>query len=352
MSLLLKYRNIVSAKARESSKVEDKPSKMEDACMHEFAEADGVEFCIKCGMTNNIAVTSEQEADGEGDTHDGGERPGTLIDDLLPKLSGSTMISGTNYNMDARQGHKFVLSKSKTEALAKVLRDIVIRTAEHKFSKAVITSAMKLYKDIHENTTCRGDNRIGLIAACVYSACKINDVAMTIPEIAKIFDVDKKRVSKGYGVIRIFLERRAIENPEEKSNPNFIFDMRMQYVYIDQICDRLELKEDIKNVVKSMIDNINSKSIPIENTPANTIIGCIFWIIKEIGLTIDAGTIIKKCPISKVTINKSYKNIRKYIDDILPIQDREILKSLSTKRIDESLEYYIPDIVQGTSHTL
>ena len=61
----------------------------------------------------------------------------------------------------------------------------------------IINSAKSLYSIVSKTKISRGNNRKGIIAACVYFACKECDVGRSSKEIAEMFNVVPTVMTKG-----------------------------------------------------------------------------------------------------------------------------------------------------------
>ncbi len=76
---------------------------------------------------------------------------------------------------------------------------IITTMAQHAgIPKMIIDDAISYHKKISESdTTFRGDNRDGIIAASIYISCRINNFPRTAKEIANIFHLDVTSATKG-----------------------------------------------------------------------------------------------------------------------------------------------------------
>ena len=54
-----------------------------------------------------------------------------------------------------------------------------------------------MYKKLAETRISRGSNRKGIIASCIYKACKIKNVPRSAKEIADIFQLSVTNMTKG-----------------------------------------------------------------------------------------------------------------------------------------------------------
>ena len=119
---------------------------------------------------------------------------------LLPKSSIGTSINsrGGNYSMN-----KLVLYQNwnsmpyKERSKYKVFTEIDNKCRKNNLPNIISESAKSLYSIISSTKISRGNNRIGIIAACVFHACKECDFPRSIKELSDIFDIDSKVMTKG-----------------------------------------------------------------------------------------------------------------------------------------------------------
>ena len=90
---------------------------------------------------------------------------------------------------------------------------------------SISNEAQRFYKKISENCQARGNHRKGIIASCVYYACKYASVPRTCKEIADMFEIktpDLKKSMKKF--------RELIDNPKDCTNLSTALD------YIPRFC--------------------------------------------------------------------------------------------------------------------
>ena len=150
----------------------------------------------------------------------------------------------------------------------------------------------------------RGSNRKGIIAACVYFACKECEVPRTPKEIASMFTIDITVMTKGIKKCQeiVFMNKKN-KNRLAKSisiNPND---------FIERFCNKLEIDEVEVDFIQRICKQAIDQNIISENTPPSIAAGCIFYYIKNKEKTISKKDISEICKISEVTINKCTKKL-------------------------------------------
>ena len=192
----------------------------------------------------------------------------------------------------------------KERSLLKVFQDISRLSKEAGIPEMIIKESHVLYKIISSTKISRGSNRKGIIAACVYFACKINNVPRSTNEIASVFSISVPIMTKGCKKFQEIMQMNKVDiNRIHRTNTITMDD------FIDRFCSKLQLSlEDISNIKHisylSQIYNLVN-----DNTPPSMAAGCIYLYIKECGLDYHKRQISDVCKISEVTINKCYKKL-------------------------------------------
>ena len=85
----------------------------------------------------------------------------------------------------------------KERSLYKVFTEITDICKKNNIPNIIITEAKSLYTIVSETKISRGANRKGIIAACVYFACKECSVPRSSKEISEMFSLDTTVMTKG-----------------------------------------------------------------------------------------------------------------------------------------------------------
>jgi transcription initiation factor TFIIB len=164
--------------------------------------------------------------------------------------------------------------------------------------------AKSLYSIVSETKISRGSNRKGIIAACVYFACKECNVPRSSKEIAEMFSITSNVMTKGVKkcqeIISMNKNNKKRLTTSSSTKPGD---------FIDRFCNRLNLKIEnihiIHEICKIAVDN----NLICENTPPSIAAGCIYYFIKQNDISISKKDISDVCKISEVTINKCSKKL-------------------------------------------
>ena len=180
---------------------------------------DGGYFCQDCGVFKEIRLNLEQEWRYYGETDSKSTDPtrvGMPMNNLLPESSLGTMISNKGkhtFDFDKiRQYHSWNTMPYKERSLYKIYEKLQNKAISGGIPPFIIKNAQAMYKLTSETCISRGSNRKGLMAACVYFACKLEGVTRSAKEIAEIYDIKVSEMTRG---IKKFLE---IMNMVKKKN--------------------------------------------------------------------------------------------------------------------------------------
>ena len=122
---------------------------------------------------------------------------------LLPLGSVGTSISG---NSRLKRANVWIQMPYSERSLYKVFKTIEEKCNLH-FRSSIIKEAKYIFKSVTEtNTPTRGENRRGLIAACVIQACKRNHINVTSKKIATIFGLSNASVRKGTKTLGVLIK--------------------------------------------------------------------------------------------------------------------------------------------------
>jgi transcription initiation factor TFIIB len=273
----------------------------------------GVIECLKCSkIISNILSTPEWRYYGADDTKSGDPtRCGMPMNALLPDSSvGSIILNQYSKDKNMNQIKKYQDWSSMTykeRSTYKVYNVITDICKKCDLPKVIEIEAKSLYKIISETKISRGNNRKGIIASCIYFACKTCNVPRSQKEIAQIFDLKIPVMTKGcklfQEIIHMSKNKNRVLNADSISSEDFI----------ERFCNRLNIDEfHIKKIKKIEIDS-RSTYIISEVRPDSIAAGSILLYSKLNNLNIDKSKISEISRISEVTINKCCKKLQDFM---------------------------------------
>jgi transcription initiation factor TFIIB len=294
-------------------------SKCSECDSTDLISDEGFNICTNCGALNDGVIDScaEWRFYGNDDSKSSDpNRCGLPTNELLPESSLGSTISfryGESYEMKKiRNYHTWNAMPYKERSLYNVFDAIQIRAINSGIPSCIIEEAKILYKKISETRISRGSNRKGIIASCIYKACKLKKVPRSAKEIAEIFQLPITHMTKGckkFDEIMNFnkSDKSTIDIVGSKSND-----------FIARFCSKLNISNDVLEICKSVCEAAEKYSLVSENTPPSVAAGSIFLVCTLLNINISKKDISNSCKISEVTISKCYKKLLRYHQHLLP----------------------------------
>ena len=281
-------------------------------------------LCNICSNTiSNIVDTPEWRYYGSDDTKNGDPtRCGIAVNPLLPESSVGSVIRGYSNKSGMYQVKKYQQWTNMTyreRSLYKVFVGIANICNKNNIPTIIINEAKSLYKLISDIKISRGNNRIGIIAACVYFACKNCNVSRSSKEISDIFDIKINILTRGCKNFQNILQLNKDKNRVDISNSTKYID------FIERFCNKLKIDNKHLNDIKKLSEEIEKLNIINDIRPDSYAAGCILYycninIVKVNDIQINKTDISNHSKISEVTVNKCFKKI---------LENKESIKHIS-----------------------
>jgi transcription initiation factor TFIIB len=289
-------------------------------CQSENITTNGNEIiCKSCGTIQDeiLSFDAEWRYYGPEDTKSSDPtRCGLPTNALLPQSSQGSTIAykwGETYEMrKIRNYHGWHAMPYKERSLYNVFETIQSKALVQGITPCIIEEAKVLYKIISEVKISRGQNRKGIIASCIYKACKIKNVPRSHKEIANIFDITVKHMTRGCKRFDEIMNQIKQENKSSDITGSKSID------YIQRFCSKLNIGENILAICKFTCNKAEEFSLVSENTPPSIAAGTIFLVCSLLNSNISKSNISEVCKISEVTISKCYKKLLNYHKHLLP----------------------------------
>lgn len=282
-----------------------------------LVEKNGEAICCDCGTQNGDIIDPKQEIRYCGNDDGRGNDPnryGMPVNELLPNASLATVILGFGYEK-YRTLHRWNSLNYKEKSLMDTFSDMSQRTAGTNISTAVVDKSQTLYKMVHDKTKKKSSKK-NLAAACIYLIDKDKDGTAVPNEIALMFDIKKKKMSRGCKKAMEVLHQNNPDYFKKKKAPTY-------HSFIKKFCSLLGLGDDVVEYATHIAEVAYFLGINSSNTPPTLSAGAIYLTCQIKGLGITKPEIKKKVNISDVTINNSYKGFLPYLKVLLPIEDGE-----------------------------
>lgn len=277
----------------------------------------------KCGIIykDSLDQSAEWRFYGADDNqHSDPTRCGMPINPLLSESSYSCKLlcpAKSTYEMQKiRRYTEWQSMPYKEKSQYDEFQRITVISQNAGIPKMIIDDATRFHKKISENKTFRGLNRDGIIAASIYISCRVNNYPRTAKEIADIFNLDNTSATKGCkNAVSIINE---IEHNDENSEDIIQLNQTTPLSFIERYCSKLNINNELTNLCKFVALQIEKKNLIPENTPHSIAGGIIYFVSQICNLNITKFAINNISKISEVTINKCYKKLEIYKDELIP----------------------------------
>lgn len=312
---------------KESSDHDMSIYKCSDCESYDLIYADGQYSCSECGLMQEKILSQEAEYRFYGNSDSRSvnpERVGMATNVLLPQSSmGSTIQKRRSDNLSIKrmvQYNSWNQMPYKERSLYKICSRIARISKQAGIPRIIIERAKELYSIVKKVNISRGDNRDGLIAACVWVACKDLEVPRSSKEIACIFEIKLQDMTRG---IKFFRENWRLAN---EHNEEISMESSNPINFIERYCSPLRVNDEIKHIaefisVKAMLQNLVD-----DNTAPSIAAGSIYLACYICNKNIRKDVVAKACKISTVTISKCYKKLECHKLTLLP---KSIIKKYS-----------------------
>ena len=256
--------------------------------------------CSQCGL-----VISERSLDT---SHSGKraftkqekeqrERTGSPISILLPDMGLSTVIDKASIKSpDLKRAAKW------NSRLTWDKRNMLIATTELKRISSnlnlpdhVKKSAIRLYIEAFKKKLLRGRSINGMVAACLYFACREKKIPRTLQEILDETSVDSKNVRRCYRTIIRELNLKA-----PSTNPTSL---------IPKYCAELKLDVEVEKSTINLIHAFTSKFSTSGKDPKGLCAGAIYLVCKKKDKRISQKDVAQIIGVTEVTLRSRYKDL-------------------------------------------
>jgi transcription initiation factor TFIIB len=309
--------------------------------------------CLRCGTIVDIPLEWAAEYrwfSGDAASNGGGPDPSRCsfpINHLMPESSLGTMILTKNQNPLMRRikrYHMWNLMPYRERTLWSVFDALQSRIANAGISTAVLEETKELYAQLTASAICRGQaQRDAMLAACLSEALKRHDAPRMPKDIAEIFNIPIRNVTKGIKQFQQLLAMRTtggqtdtyavpdvkdikdVKAPVTETDATMTARANQRRAIWQATVSRTTSYEDFINpfianlcipkaaVLEEMVRGVCARTEELgvvpENTPPSLTASVIAFCCAEMGITIDIAELARVCGISAVTIQKCLKRM-------------------------------------------
>lgn len=308
-----------------------------------YEHKDGIIICNNCGFVINKIIDYNPEWNNfEGDKDVA--RCSTITDHFCPTASMSMPLTGIKNNK-LKMLHTWNIMPYRERALLKVIKEISYRCEKGGILKCIEDDAKILFKYISESKhifgsrigkkkITRGGNHRSIIAACVFKASRRGKKPITRSEIAKIFGLTKKLITKGCKNFEKIIKDCKIKFVNEPVLPEY---------YIGRFCRMVgNFDMELVQLATQVTRNVRRLNIASSHTPIAIASTAILFIGEKYGIEDIRKNVIEKLEVSNATLTKTYKKIIKkeniIMDDVVVEKYMAIMENnRKTKMIHSGL---------------
>jgi transcription initiation factor TFIIIB Brf1 subunit/transcription initiation factor TFIIB len=270
--------------------------------------------CTNCGIENNriIDYNPEWRFYGTDDNKRSSDpnRCGMPNNQIIKESSLSTVILGHGFEV-YRKLNSWNGLTYKEKSMISILNKIAAKANIGNVPQSIIDATMKMYQIISKDYIKRGTSRESLIAACFFNALKDNGLIRSNEEVAKLFDIKSKKLSKGCNEFAELMFAKD-KNYVKKMRPIEPKDL------IERFCSIMDLDEKFIKVGNRISILVDKLGICQENNPKSIAVGCIYFISQNYELGFSKKEIADQCHTSEVTVSNTYNQMNKFKKYLLP----------------------------------
>ena len=270
-------------------------------------------ICENCGADNGSIVDYNAEwrfYGGDDNRKTANPTRCGAPSNYLSESSLGVVILGRGYETYRKLNRWDGLSY-KERSLISILNKIVQKANIDNVPQSIIDATMNKYKIISNNYIKRGSSRESLIGACFLNALRDKGMIRSTEEIAKLFDIKPKKLSKGCNE---FTELMFAKDKEYVKNIKPVNSCDL----IEKFCGTLNISEDYTRIAIKCAQIIDTLGICQENNPKSIAVGCVYLISVEYSIGYSKREIAEKCATSEVSVNNTYTQMLQFKKYLIP----------------------------------
>lgn len=164
----------------------------------------------------------------------------------------------------------------------------------------ILVEAKTMYKKFNEGKLTRGAVRAGIKANCVLAACKKHNVPRTTKEIADMFAIQSKDVSR---TSQMFSE--TIQDSNEKNINTKPFDV------VNRLLGQFEISKSQRMECIKICTKLEKCVELMSKTPTSVATAVIYLVMSN---EYSKASVCEKCSVSVPTLNKILVIVKRYLE--------------------------------------
>jgi len=219
----------------------------------------------------------------------------------------------TTFNPMEAQGkdrHKsFILKRinqqtvtNKERNLAVALRDIERVVSRGGLTKTVHQEAVNVYRDAVDKQLIRGRSIEGMVAASIYTSCRMVGVPRSLDEIADLTRTGRKEIARNYNTLKKNIHRLKKMRPASPEE------------YLERYTNNLNLSIKVRSRSSELLRICFNGGMSQGRNPIGVVAACIYIACVECGERRTQRQIARELEITEVTIRNRYKEAMEIMD--------------------------------------
>lgn len=256
--------------------------------------------CQQCGLVISERIVDVSHSDKRAFTKqekERRERTGSPISILLPDMGLSTVIDKNNIQSpDLKRAAKW------NSRMTWDKRNMLIATTELKrigsnlnLPNHVKKTAIRLYIEAFKKKLLRGRSINGMVAACLYFACRERKIPRTLQEILDQTSVNAKNVRRCYRTIIRELNLKVPSTNPISLIPRFVAE--------------LSLDAETEKITINILQSFVSKYSTSGKDPKGLCAGALYLVCKKRDKSISQKEIANVVGVTEVTLRSRYKEL-------------------------------------------
>ena len=269
--------------------------------LHERGEI----VCGQCGLVISERIVDVAHSGKRAFTKqekESRERTGSPISILLPDMGLSTIIDKTSIKSpDLKRAAKW------NSRMTWDKRNMLIATTELKrigsnlnLPNHVKKTAIRLYIEAFKKKLLRGRSINGMVAACLYFACRERKIPRTLQEILDETSISAKNVRRCYRTLIRELNLKVPSTDPISLIPRFIAE--------------LDLDADAENATIKILQSFISKFSTSGKDPKGLCAGSLYLVCKMKDKRVSQKEIANLVGVTEVTLRSRYKELIKMLN--------------------------------------
>lgn len=268
----------------------------------------GFNVCGRCGcVVGNRIIDEGSEWRSFSDSNKADPcRIGSTSNPFLDTEQLDTIIS-TGPGLNSYNLSKIQLKSSMRgpeRALKHGLNLITAFCDRANISRTVIDRANYIFKIVEEKKLLKGKNIEGVVAACIYIACRLEECPRTFKEVSIITAVQKREIGRSFKLISPHIDKMTTMSTKD---------------IVARFCSDLNLNIKLQKLASAISKNVQESGILAGKSPDSIAAAIIYMVTNLVPEERKVQKDIQYVTnVTDVTIKNTYKELLVHKEDIIP----------------------------------